>query len=73
MIELPKDDFSWRVTSMSETIVDSGTALFTDRCGSRFCPLCNRMSLSRIIYSIEMVIIKILNVIDSEKRPHEDS
>ncbi len=67
------DDFSWRVTSMSEAIVDSGTALFTDQCWSHFCPLCNRMSLSRIIYSIEMVIIKIVNVIDSEKRPHEDS
>jgi len=58
---------------MSETIVESGTALFTDRCGSHFCPLGSRMSLSRIIHSIEMIINKIVNVIDSEKRPHEDS
>jgi len=73
VIQLPMDDFSWRVTFMSETIVDSGTALFTDRCGSHFYPLCNRMSLSRLIHSIEMVIIKIVNVIDSDKGPHEDS
>ncbi|MBN2253641.1 MAG: hypothetical protein JW701_08070 [Kosmotogaceae bacterium] len=58
---------------MSETIVDSGIGLFTDLFGSHVCPLCRRMSLPRIIYSIEMVVNKIVNVIDSEKRPHEDS